>query len=95
MPKAELDRIEQTNRTGYPAPFDQAVAGRWQRKLAPAMGLSVLGASHVELKPGAWSSQRHWHDGEDELFLVWRGGMRVEFRDRRFASSTMAWIPPR
>ena len=24
----------------------------------------------------------HRHDGEDELFLVWRGRMAVEFRDR-------------
>lgn len=24
----------------------------------------------------------HQHDNEDELFLVWRGQMRVEFRDR-------------
>jgi mannose-6-phosphate isomerase-like protein (cupin superfamily) len=24
----------------------------------------------------------HHHDNEDEMFLVWRGEMRVEFRDR-------------
>lgn len=23
----------------------------------------------------------HKHDGEDEMFLVWRGRMRIEFRD--------------
>jgi mannose-6-phosphate isomerase-like protein (cupin superfamily) len=27
----------------------------------------------------------HQHDHEDELFLVWRGQMTVEFRDRRVA----------
>ena len=29
MPKVDLDAIEQTNRTGYPPPFDETVAGRW------------------------------------------------------------------
>jgi uncharacterized cupin superfamily protein len=27
----------------------------------------------VVLKPGAWSSQRHWHDGEDELLVMLTG----------------------
>jgi uncharacterized cupin superfamily protein len=25
------------------------------------------------LKPGAWSSQRHWHDGEDEFVVMISG----------------------
>jgi uncharacterized cupin superfamily protein len=73
MPKIDLDGIPQTNRTGYPPPFDQAVAGRWVRRLSPASGLSDFGASHVTLKPGAWSSQRHWHDGEDEFLVMVKG----------------------
>jgi uncharacterized cupin superfamily protein len=32
-----------------------------------------MGASHVVLKPGAWSSQRHWHAEEDELVVVLSG----------------------
>ena len=76
MPKVDLDSIEQVNRTGYPPPFDQPVAGRWYRRLAPASGLTDFGVSHVTLKPGAWSSQRHWHDGEDE-FLVMIAGEAV------------------
>ena len=73
MPKVALDRIEQSNRTGYPPPFDEAVAGRWYRRLAPAMGLTNFGVSHVTLKPGAWSSQRHWHNGEDEFLVILSG----------------------
>ncbi|MDQ3079686.1 MAG: cupin domain-containing protein [Pseudomonadota bacterium] len=73
MPKVDLDAIEETNRTGYPPPFDSPVAGRWYRRLAPASGLTKLGASHVRLEPGAWSSQRHWHDGEDELVIMIEG----------------------
>ena len=73
MPKVDLESIEQVNRTGYPPPFDQEVAGRWYRRLAPATGLTDFGASHVVLKPGAWSSQRHWHDGEDEFLVMLSG----------------------
>ena len=73
MPKVDLDEIPQVNRTGYPPPYDQAVAGRWYRRLAPAAGLTDFGVSHVTLKPGAWSSQRHWHEGEDEFLVVVSG----------------------
>jgi uncharacterized cupin superfamily protein len=80
MPKIDLEAIEQVNRTGYPPPFDQDVRGRWLRRLAPAAGLTDFGESHVTLKPGAWSSQRHWHDGEVE-FLVMLSGEAVLVED--------------
>src|SRR5688572_33057188 len=73
MPKIDLETIPQTNRTGYPDPYDRAVAERWYRRLAPVAGLSEMGASHVVLKPGAWSSQRHWHAGVDELVVMLSG----------------------
>jgi uncharacterized cupin superfamily protein len=73
MPKIDLDAIAQRNSTGYPSPLDEAVAGRWQRRLGPVAGLTELGASQVVLKPGAWSSQRHWHHGEDELVVMLAG----------------------
>ena len=73
MPKVDLAAIEETNRTGYPPPFDRDVAGRWQRRLAPSTGLTEFGASHVRLDPGAWSSQRHWHHGVDEMVIMLSG----------------------
>jgi uncharacterized cupin superfamily protein len=73
MPKINLDAIPQSNATGYPPPFDAEVQGRWYRRLAPASALTDFGASHVVLKPGAWSSQRHWHDGEDEMVIMLSG----------------------
>lgn len=73
MPKVDLAAIPQTNRTGYPAEHAGPVQGRWYRRLAPTMGLTQFGASHVVLKPGAWSSQRHWHDAEDELLVMVAG----------------------
>ena len=73
MPKIDLEQIEPTNATGYPPPFNQPVAGRWQRKIGEVGGLTELGARHVVLEPGAWSSQRHWHVGEDELLVMLTG----------------------
>jgi len=73
MPKLDVDSVPQTNVTGYPAPFDAPVQGRWYRRLAPLGGLTKLHASHVVLKPGAWSSQRHWHEDEDELLVMLAG----------------------
>jgi uncharacterized cupin superfamily protein len=73
MPKLDLAAIPQTNATGYPAPYDAEVAGRWYRRLAPVAGLTLMGASHVVLKPGAFSSQRHWHRGQDELVVMLAG----------------------
>ncbi|MEA3034171.1 MAG: hypothetical protein QOH86_2187 [Sphingomonadales bacterium] len=73
MPKLDLDAIQATNRTGYPPPFDRPVQGRWYKRLAPVGGLTAFGVSHVVLKPGAWSSQRHWHRNEDEFIYVIEG----------------------
>ncbi len=73
MPKLNLDTIPQTNATGYPAIYADVVQGRWYRRLAPASGITDFGASHVVLQPGAWSSQRHWHQGEDELVVMLAG----------------------
>lgn len=73
MPKLDLEAIPQTNATGYPPPYDTDVAGRNYRRLGRAAGLSLMGASHVVLDPGAYSSQRHWHRGQDELVVMVSG----------------------
>ena len=73
MPKIDLVSIGQSNATGYPPEFADKVQGRWYRRLAPATGLSDFGVSHVTLKPGAWSAQRHWHEGEDEFVVMLSG----------------------
>ena len=73
MPKLDLDAIESTNRTGYPPPYDAPMAKRHYRRLAPAAGLEDFGVSHVTLEPGGISSQRHWHEGEDEFVVILAG----------------------
>ena len=73
MPKVDLAAIPAKGTTGYPPPFDARMDGRWQQRVGDAAGLTHLGANFVTLKPGAWSSQRHWHDGEDELLVMLSG----------------------
>lgn len=73
VPKIDLDSLPSTNRTGYPAPLDRAVEGRWYRRLGPPAGLTDFNASHVTLEPGAWSSHRHVHDADDEMLVMLEG----------------------
>lgn len=73
MPKLDLDVIQRTNRTGYPPPFDAPMGKRHYRKLALAAGIEDFGISHVMLEPGGISSQRHWHEGEDEFVVMLDG----------------------
>lgn len=94
MPKLELEAIERTNATGYPAPFDEKVRGRRYRRLAGPAGLTRMGASHVVLEPGAWSSQRHWHSELDEIVVVIAGeGVLVEDAGERVVrpGDVLAW----
>ena len=62
-----------TTATGYPAPFNKAVEGRSRKRLGDAAGLTQFGVNICTLKPGAASSQRHWHENEDEFVYVLEG----------------------
>jgi uncharacterized cupin superfamily protein len=73
MPKVDLATIEKVQKTGYPPPHDEQVRGRWAQRLAPVFTLTDFGANVTTLEPGAWSSQRHWHEGEDELVVMLEG----------------------
>ncbi|MDR6789481.1 putative cupin superfamily protein [Sphingomonas sp. BE138] len=43
------------------------------RDLSAAAGLTDFVATHVVVPPGGWSSQRHWHEGEDEIVVLLSG----------------------
>jgi uncharacterized cupin superfamily protein len=59
--------------TDYPPPHDVPCRQRRRRRLSDAFGLSQFGVNMVELAPGAWSSQRHWHERQDEFIYVVEG----------------------
>ena len=73
MPKIDLATIAPDTATNYPAPFKNAVEGRARRRLARAAGLTQFGVNICTLKPGAASSQRHWHENEDEFVYMLEG----------------------
>lgn len=59
--------------SSYPPPFDQIAKDRVRRRLGDAAGLTQFGVNLLQLPPGAASSQRHWHSGEDEFVFVVSG----------------------
>ena len=73
MPKIDIDKIALDASTNYPPPFNKAVEGRARKRLGRAAGLTQFGVNLCTLKPGAASSQRHWHENEDELVYVLSG----------------------
>ena len=59
--------------TFYPPPYDQPCRARERRRLGDAAGLTQFGVNLLRLAPGVWSSQRHWHTGQDEFVYVLSG----------------------
>lgn len=62
-------------RTGtiYPPPYDKPLAGRVKRALGDQFGLDQFGVNLTVLAPGASSSERHWHEREDEFIYILEG----------------------
>jgi uncharacterized cupin superfamily protein len=73
MPKLVPATVPATNQSGFPPQYTDVLQGRWYRRLAKAGGLTDFGVTHVSLEPGAWSSQRHWHENNDEFVVMLEG----------------------
>lgn len=73
MPKLEIDTIPERRGSDYPAPFDHQVGPRVRQRLGDAGGLTQFGVNRLQLPPGSWSGQRHWHSEEDEFVVVLSG----------------------
>jgi uncharacterized cupin superfamily protein len=73
MPKIDIDKLPADTSSGYPEEFRRDIVGRERKRLGNAAGLDQYGVNLCRLKPGAASSQRHWHQYEDELVYVLEG----------------------
>jgi uncharacterized cupin superfamily protein len=73
MPKIDPATVPVVRGSSYPPPFDEPCRARENRRLGVAAGLTQFGVNLTRLPPGAWSSQRHWHEREDELVYVLEG----------------------
>ena len=73
MPKIDIAKIPADAINMYPDPFWQPIKCRERKRHGNAVGLSQFGVNLTTLKPGTWSSQRHWHENEDEFVYVLEG----------------------
>jgi uncharacterized cupin superfamily protein len=73
MPKVDLSAVVPKLGSDYPYPFNLPLGGRQARSVTAGAGVTDINANHVIVPPGCWSSQRHWHEGEDEIVVVLSG----------------------
>lgn len=73
MPKIEPSLVPHGVGSSYPPPHDEACKGRHTARLSRASTITQFGVNLVTLEPGAWSSQRHWHEKEDEFVYILSG----------------------
>ncbi|WP_310533032.1 cupin domain-containing protein [Novosphingobium sp.] len=59
--------------SSYPSPHGEKLEGRKSWIVTREFGLTQFGVNRVELPPGGWSSNRHWHRTNDETVIVISG----------------------
>ena len=75
MSRINISRIRKRKGSRYPAPYAAPCAKRERKPLGNAAGLTDFGVNLLRLPSGTWSSQRHWHDSEDEFIYVLSGAV--------------------
>jgi uncharacterized cupin superfamily protein len=73
MKKGDLGLVTPSRGSSYPPPHDAQSKGRTTWPFTRQFGLSQFGVNRVELAPGSWSTQRHWHRTNDECVIVIEG----------------------
>lgn len=71
--KIDVDAAPTRFGTSFPPPYDVQCLGRRRYRLGEAAGLKQFGVNLLRLPAGQWSSQRHWHESDDELIYVLEG----------------------
>ena len=59
----------------YPSPHDEPCRNKQTVLMGMAADLTQFGVNLVRIRPGAWSSQRHWHEHEDEFVWILEGDL--------------------
>ena len=73
MPKIDAASAPIVTGSRYPGDLAEPCRTRHNRQLGIAAGLTQFGVNLTTLPPGAWSSQRHWHEAEDEFVYIVSG----------------------
>jgi uncharacterized cupin superfamily protein len=71
--KIDIERAPVSAGSRYPEAFAAPCQNKVRHRLAVAAGLKQIGINLLELAPGAWSSQRHWHTRAEEFVYVIEG----------------------
>jgi uncharacterized cupin superfamily protein len=71
--RIDLSALPNVKGSRYPSPFNVPCMNRTRQRLGDAAGLTDFGVNLLQLPPGAWSSQRHWHSAENEFAYVLDG----------------------
>ena len=71
--KIDVMTVPVASGSRYPQPFAEPCLNKLRRRLSVAAGLKRIGINLLELGPGAWSSQRHWHTEAEEFVYVLEG----------------------
>lgn len=78
MKKADIsEAAARTGTSAYPPPHDEKIKGRKTWMITQQYKLTQFGVNRVELPPGSWSTQRHWHRSNDEAVIVISGELTL------------------
>ena len=72
-----VNDVDARTGTTYPKVFRNEVSSRSKRVLGDLFGLTNYGVNLVDLPPGSWSAQRHWHTREEEFIYVLSGELTL------------------